>query len=80
MLVKITNKYWNSIHLQVRVGNKEPAEQNPLVFDSQLGRDQERDFQFDNLLFYRRDANPDAPDGRFTDWVECFTDLDVDNP
>ncbi|HVX00388.1 MAG TPA: hypothetical protein VHA52_08145 [Candidatus Babeliaceae bacterium] len=78
--VTITNKFWNSMHLQVREGNQSNPEANPMVFDGILPRDQSFSRQFPVLLFYRRDANPDHPDGRFTNWTECFTSENIDNP
>ena len=78
--VTITNKYWNNMHLQVRIGNNSVPENNNLVFDGNLPRGQSRTFNFDVLMWYRRDANPDNPNGNFSSWTQCFSSHNIDNP
>jgi hypothetical protein len=78
--VKIINGYWDRIELQVRIGNQEPADANPVAFDDYLDRNNEQEFEFDVFLFYRRDANPDNPNGDYSAWTQCFADETIDNP
>jgi hypothetical protein len=78
--VSITNTYWNSINLQVRTGNNPNPENNPIVYNNPLARGQTVPFTFPVFLFYRRDANPDYPNGTFTGWTQCFTNENIDNP
>jgi hypothetical protein len=78
--VKIINSYWDRIELQVRIGDQEPAEANPEAFDEYLNRNDEQDFDFEVFLFYRREANPDNPDGNYSAWTQCFVDQTIDNP
>ncbi len=83
--VTIINKYWNSLHLQVRVGNQSVPENNSLVKDVILKKNESVSVDYDVLCYYRRDADPDHPDGvNFTTWTGagCFRDKPcvVDNP
>lgn len=82
--VTFINKYWNNLHLQVRVGNQSNPESNQLVQDVTLGRNQSVTVDYDVLCYYRRDSNPDEPNGSFTTWTStgCFSNQScvVDNP
>jgi hypothetical protein len=80
MTVSISNANFNNLHLQVRIGERSDAESNPLVFDSNLPRYALESFEFESMLFYRRDSNPDNPDGNFTMWTQCFTSEAISNP
>jgi|SRR6185437_11042553 len=83
--VTFINKYWANMHLQVRVGNNSQPENNPLFYDKNLPRNTPLPIGYDVLCWYRRDANPDRPDGvHFTNWTStgCFrgSPCTVDNP
>jgi hypothetical protein len=78
--VTITNKYWNRLTLQVREGNSSSIESNPEIFNRTLSRGETVSFNFNSMLFYRRDANPDSPNGQFTGWTQCFSSQNIDNP
>ena len=83
--VTFINKYWKSMHLQVRVGNQSVPENNQLVFDGPLNNDQRLPVGYDVSCYYRRDADPDHPDNvHFTQWTStgCFRNQScvVDNP
>lgn len=83
--VVFLNKQWNKLHLQVKVGNKAIAEQNPTVFDGQLQRNGKTNpINYDVNCYYRIDADPDHPDGKsFKTWTstgcsrgqDCVTEL-----
>src|SRR5690349_9838814 len=60
--VTITNKNWNRMHLQVRVGNQNVPENNTLVQDVILKRGESVTVGYEVLCYYRRDADPDRPD------------------
>jgi hypothetical protein len=83
--VTIVNKYWASMRLQVRVGNQPVAENNTLVKDIILKRNESVTVPYDVICYYRRDANPDNPDAvTFTTWTGagCFRNKTciIDNP
>ncbi|HEY4327752.1 MAG TPA: hypothetical protein VGN20_27470 [Mucilaginibacter sp.] len=85
--VIIANTYWpNKMHLQVRVGNSSDPDKCNLVWDGYLAKDtQTGPIGYDVFCYYRRDANPNAPDNvHFTNWTRtgCFsnTPCRVDNP
>jgi hypothetical protein len=81
----ITNKHWNRMRLQVRVGNQNVPENNTLVQDVILKRGESVTVGYEVLCYYRRDADPDRPDNvNFTTWTSagCFRNQPcvVDNP
>ena len=79
--VTITNTQWNQLNVQVRTGNNPIAENNTTVaHDGPMTPFQPYSFTFDVLLFYRRDKNPDAPDGTYSKWITCFSDDTITNP
>jgi hypothetical protein len=83
--ITIVNKYWASIHLQVRVGNYSDPLQNQLQYDGSLAQSDSKSFPVSapNTVIYRRDANPNNPDGsHFTNWTfaNCTSDCVIDNP
>lgn len=83
--VTIINKYWNSLHLQVRAGNNSIPENNVLVRDVVLKKGESISVDYDVLCYYRRDADPDRPDGKnFTTWTAAGCSRNqpctVDNP
>lgn len=83
--VTFVNRYWNNLHLQVRVGNNSAPERNNVAYDGNLSRGQSVTVSYDVLCWYRRDANPDQHDNiHFTNWTStgCFSGSPcaVDNP
>lgn len=69
--VILRNKSWNSMTVEARIGNNTVPENNPLVSGSPKVLYLNNDW---NILsdgedvYYRRDADPDNPDGTMTDW------------
>lgn len=82
--VTFINKYWAKMHLQIRVGNSPTPENNQSVYDGILSKDASTSVGYDVLCWYRRDANPDNPNGQFTAWTStgCYrgSPCTVDNP
>lgn len=83
--ITIINKYWNSMHLQVKAGNQSVPDSNPIARDVILKKGESVTVDYDVLCYYRRDANPDNPDNvHFTNWTSagCFRNNPcvVDNP
>lgn len=83
--VTITNKYWTSLRLQIRVGNYTDPMRNQLVCDKTLKKGESVSFSATspNTVIYRRDSNPDNSDGvHFTNWTfsHCNSDCVIDNP
>jgi hypothetical protein len=78
--VTITNTQWARLTLQVRVGDQNVAENNPIDYEGVLNRGDNYTKTFPVFLFYRRDNNPDAPDGTYSAWTLCFADQNIDNP
>ncbi|HVW16144.1 MAG TPA: hypothetical protein VHB54_20100 [Mucilaginibacter sp.] len=85
--VSIRNMRWHKVHVQVRKGFDPDPAHNKLVFDQYLVLGQSRTFTIDNGddILYRRDANPNHPDGiHFTAWAyaDCAgsSGCSVDNP
>ena len=78
--VTITNTQWDTLTLQVRQGDKQDADANPQVCNELLARGQSKTFNFMLFLFYRRDGNPDVPNGKFTSWTRCSSDETITNP
>jgi hypothetical protein len=79
--VTITNSQWNTLHLQVRSGNTQNPDQNAqTLYDGNLLRGQSQTFSFPIFLWYRRDTNPDYPNGQFTGWTMCSTNQVINNP
>lgn len=72
-----SNNYSN-VHLQVRVGNFQNAEQNTLVFDQSVPQGWSQQFQFPVVLFFRRNGNPDNPQSPFTSWISPYDGEDID--
>jgi hypothetical protein len=67
-LVSIRNTRWQKVRIQVRAKN------NPgrPIFDEYLNNGQSKAFTINNgeNIFYRRDLDPDHPDGiHFTKWT-----------
>ena len=77
--VTITNRYWQTMNLEIRIGDRQPPEANPSQ-NLTLAQGQSQPFTFEVFLYYRRDLNPDAPNGQFTNWTQCFSDDVIDNP
>ena len=78
--VTIVNSPWDNMKLQVRIGCNSVPENNPLVFDGNLSKNQQVSYTFPCMLYYRREANPFAHDGRWTGWVQCFSSNTITNP
>ena len=83
--VVFINKYWNNFHLQIRVGNNSNPENNAVYYNGNLAHGYQLAVPYDVFCWYRRDANPNQPDGvHFTNWTSagCFrnTPCTIDNP
>ncbi|HWD89605.1 MAG TPA: hypothetical protein VG367_15845 [Mucilaginibacter sp.] len=67
-LVSIHNARWQKVHVQVRIDDNS----RKLVFDEYLYKGQSKAFTKSegNDIVYRRDLDPDRPDGvHFTNWT-----------
>ncbi|MBS1528686.1 MAG: hypothetical protein JSU01_00140 [Bacteroidetes bacterium] len=67
-LVSIRNTRWEKVHIQVRTADNTQK----LVFDEYLYKGQSKAFTMSsgNKIIYRRDLDPDLPDGvHFTGWT-----------
>ncbi|HVV54757.1 MAG TPA: hypothetical protein VHC47_05515 [Mucilaginibacter sp.] len=76
-IVYISNTRWHKVRVQVRKGFNPDPLHDKLIFDQYLMMGQSRTFTVDNGddILYRRDENPDHPDGiHFTKWV--YVDCD----
>lgn len=84
--VSIKNTHWQKVHVQVRKGYSSDPNSNKLIFDQYLTMGQSRAFTIDgDDLLYRRDKDPDHPDGiHFTKWEYANCDnsfsCTIDNP
>lgn len=81
--VTILNKYWTNFRLQVRVGNFTNPERNELKYNDNVKQGGSVPFSTTtpNSVFYRRDANPNNPDGvHFTNWTSVGYGTTIDNP
>ncbi|MBS1525115.1 MAG: hypothetical protein JST19_05665 [Bacteroidetes bacterium] len=85
--ISIRNMRWHRVHVQVRKGFNPDPGHNKLVFDQYLALGQSRTFTIDDGddIMYRRDVDPDHPDGvHFTNWAyaDCAgsSACSVDNP
>lgn len=71
MAVTFVNPSWNHVNVQVRIGNNSNPESNPLVSQFTLSRNgKSQPFSFAVFLFWRRDSNPDSPNGSYTAWTQ----------
>jgi hypothetical protein len=85
--VSIKNTHWKKVHIQIHKGYHTGPDNNKLIFDQYLIMGQSRTFTVndgDDIL-YRRDKDPDHPDGKsFTNWAYANCDdsfgCTVDNP
>ena len=82
--VTFINKHWSRLHLQIRVGNESIPEKNALVKDIVLNKGESVSVGYDVVCYYRRDTNPDDPNGNFTTWTSAGCSRNqpcvVDNP
>ena len=86
-VVSIKNTKWERVHVQVREDNGSGSAGNKLIFDQYLVKGQSRSFSVNkgNNIAYRRDLDPNHPDGlHFTawahaNWEDSYT-CTVDNP
>ncbi len=86
-IVSIRNSQWEKVHVQVRKGFSDDPGRDQLIFDQFLEKGQSRSFTVDNGddVVFRRDLNPDHPDGKhFTRWAYANDGgsgiCSVDNP
>lgn len=67
-LVSIYNTRWQKVHVQVQTADNSPK----MLFDEYLYKGQSKAFTMsgDGGIVYRRDLDPDRPDGiHFTGWT-----------
>lgn len=70
--VILRNKSWNIVSVEARKGNNTNPEENPPVEDSPKTLNLNQDWIIESDaedVYYRRDADPDNPDGTMTDWT-----------
>jgi hypothetical protein len=82
MTKTIRNIETYAMPLQVRIGDQEPAEANPLSFNNSIGPGGTAGpFTFDTFLFHRVASNPASP-GVWSAWTQEINDIDpvVDVP
>jgi hypothetical protein len=72
--ITLTNDRFESIHLQVRIGNHKHAEENQLVFDDFLTLGQTKVFEFEGELFCRNYVSEliITGDKIFGSWEQVF--------
>jgi hypothetical protein len=67
-VVHIHERDWAAVNVQVRQGNSPVAENNPLSGTYRLSLDQTHDVFGDVDVWWRRDRDPDNPDGTWYVW------------
>lgn len=73
--VILQNTNWNSVNVEVRKGNYDNAESNPSLGSRTLTRNSDWTIYSDGEdIFYRRDTDPDHPNGQWTSWIHrpCY--------
>jgi hypothetical protein len=68
--VILANDSWDKVQVQVTKGNNTNAESNPSLGSRTILRDDNWTILSDGEnIWYRRDSNPDNPDGSRTYWT-----------
>jgi hypothetical protein len=68
--VILNNENWDRIQVQVTKGNNTDAESNSSLGTRTLHRDENWTIlSAGENIWYRRDSNPDNPDGSWTYWT-----------
>ena len=73
--VILTNTRWNRVTVEVRKGNNSNAESNPSLGSRTLNRNIDWRINSEGEdVFYRRDSDPDHPNGSMTMWTHrpCY--------
>lgn len=72
------------MNIQVRIGSSRNPEDNRLYFDASPARNQHITVPCDHVCWYRRDADPNMPDGSYTKWMSrnCMlnSNCEIENP
>jgi hypothetical protein len=71
----LQNEAWNSVNVEAKVGDDGGLESRDLLRSAEWIITSEGD-----NIFWRRDRDPDRPDGTYTGWVEhaCYPGDDKD--
>ena len=74
-IVNLHNRSWDQVRVQVRMGNRVNPDENRLLGIFILRRGEFRSIPCEREdVWYRREKNPNNPDGEWTKWVHrpCY--------